>query len=57
MAFGDSKKALECRCTRCQYNNNGRCGYQGRVLIDQNGDCAIMEERFGNDRGPFASRG
>lgn len=53
MAFQDSKKALECRCTRCQYNNNGRCGYQGRVLVDQNGDCAIMEERFGGDRGPF----
>ena len=53
MVFGDSKKSLECRCVRCKYNNNGTCGYQGRVLINQNGECEVMEEGFGGDRGPF----
>lgn len=53
MAFQDSKKDLECRCTRCQYNNNGRCGYQGRLLINQNGECEMMEEGFGRDRLPY----
>ena len=53
MSFQNSKKDLECRCTRCRYNNNGNCGYQGRILIDQNGECAMMEEGFGGDRGPY----
>lgn len=53
MVFGNSKKNLECRCTRCKYNNNGTCGYQGRVLINQNGECEVMEEGFGGDRGPY----
>lgn len=53
MSFGDSKKSLECRCTRCKYNNNGSCGYQGRVLINANGECEIMEEGFGGGPGPY----
>ncbi|MFB6202669.1 MAG: hypothetical protein ABEI98_11760 [Halorhabdus sp.] len=53
MSIGNTSKNVECRCTRCQYNNNGSCGYQGRVLIDQNGECTVMEEGFGGDRGPF----
>ncbi|WP_174182929.1 hypothetical protein [Halococcoides cellulosivorans] len=53
MSTQDRSITLECRCTRCQYNNNGRCGYQGRVLIDQNGECGRMEEGFGPDRGGF----
>lgn len=53
MAISNSSKNLECRCTRCKYNNNGQCGYQGRVLINQNGECEMMEEGFGRDRGPF----
>jgi len=53
MSFSDSKKSLECRCTRCQYNNNGSCGYQGRVLINANGECEIMEEGFGGGPGPY----
>lgn len=50
MSMSDWKKHLECRCVRCRYNNNGRCGYQGRILITQNGECAVMET--GYDRGP-----
>lgn len=53
MSVGNSSKHVECRCTRCKYNNNGNCGYQGRVLIDQNGECQVMETGFGGDRGPF----
>ena len=53
MSFGDSKKSLECRCTRCKYNSNGSCGYQGRVLINANGECEIMEEGFGGGPGPY----
>ncbi|MFW6436397.1 MAG: hypothetical protein ACOCYZ_02050 [Halococcoides sp.] len=53
MATRDASKPLECRCTRCQYNNNGRCGYQGRVLVNQNGECERMKEGFGRDRGGF----
>lgn len=52
MAFRDSKKELECRCTRCKYNNNGQCGYQGRLLIDGNGECDKMETGFGGPPGP-----
>lgn len=55
MAMNDSSKALECRCTRCRYNNNGSCGYQGRLVIDANGDCEMMEERFGGGPGPFGA--
>jgi hypothetical protein len=53
MSQRDSKKALECRCTRCKYNSNGRCGYQGRLLINANGECEMMEEGFGGGPGPF----
>lgn len=53
MSFGDARKALECRCTRCRYNNNGRCGFQGRVLINANGECESKEEGFGRDRRPY----
>ena len=54
MSIGNSQKALECRCTRCKYNNNGNCGYQGRVLINANGECEIMEEGFGGGGpGPY----
>ena len=54
MANRNRQKALECRCTRCKYNNNGTCGYQGRVLINSNGDCAVMEEGMGGPGGPFS---
>jgi len=53
MAQRNSAKSLECRCTRCKYNNNGTCGYQGRVLINANGECEVMEEGFGGPGGPF----
>ncbi|MFB6150842.1 MAG: hypothetical protein ABEJ40_03460 [Haloarculaceae archaeon] len=53
MAIGGGGKDLECRCTRCKYNNNGQCGYQGRVLIDSNGECDSREDGFGRDRGPY----
>ena len=52
MAHSNMTKSLECRCTRCKYNNNGSCGYQGRVLIDQNGECQMMETGFGGPPGP-----
>ena len=52
MAQRNTTKSLECRCTRCKYNNNGTCGYQGRVLIDQNGECQIMETGFSGPPGP-----
>jgi hypothetical protein len=48
-----ASKQLECRCTRCKYNNNGTCGYTGRVVIDTNGECASREDSFGDDPGPF----
>jgi hypothetical protein len=53
MAQRNNAKSLECRCTRCRYNSNGTCGYQGRVVIDSNGECAVMEQGFGGDRGPY----
>ncbi|GAA0253999.1 hypothetical protein GCM10009000_083230 [Halobacterium noricense] len=53
MANRDSAKSLECRCTRCKYNNNGTCGYQGRLLINSNGECEMMETGFGGDKGPY----
>lgn len=53
MAQRDTRKSLECRCTRCRYNSNGTCGYQGRLLINANGECDMMEESFDGDRGPF----
>lgn len=53
MATPGANKALECRCTRCKYNNNGSCGYPGRVVIDTNGDCASREDSFGDNPGPF----
>ena len=53
MLFPSSGKDVECRCIPCRYNNNGDCGYQGRVLIDSNGECAVMERGYGQDRGPF----
>lgn len=53
MASSDTTKSLECRCTRCRYNSNGTCGYQGRLLIDANGECEMMETGFGRDRGPY----
>ncbi len=53
MAYSQGAKDVECRCTRCRYNNNGNCGYQGRILINQNGECEMMEEGFGRDRGPY----
>jgi hypothetical protein len=53
MAHRDSAKSLECRCTRCKYNNNGTCGYQGRLLINSNGECEMMETGFGGDKGPY----
>lgn len=53
MSFGNASKDLECRCTRCRYNNNGRCGFQGRVLINANGECESKDEGFGQDRGPY----
>lgn len=54
MAFQKSGKDLECRCTRCKYNNSGNCGYQGRLLINQNGECEMMEESFGGGGpGPY----
>ncbi|WP_435158385.1 hypothetical protein [Haladaptatus sp. DFWS20] len=53
MAQRDSAKSLECRCTRCKYNSNGTCGYQGRLLINANGECDMMETGFGGDKGPY----
>lgn len=54
MAISPNKsKNLECRCTRCEYNNSGNCGYQGRVVINSNGECEIMEEGLGSPDGPF----
>lgn len=53
MATSGSSKALECRCTRCKYNNNGNCGYQGRVVINSNGECEVREDGFGRDRFPY----
>lgn len=54
MSMGGRAKDLECRCTRCKYNSNGSCGYQGRVLINANGECESKQEGFGGgDRGPY----
>jgi len=53
MGQRNSGKAVECRCTRCKFNSNGSCGYQGRILINANGECEMMEEGFGEDRGPY----
>ena len=53
MAQKDTTKSLECRCTRCKYNSNGTCGYQGRLLINANGECDMMEQGFGGDRDPY----
>ena len=53
MVQGNQRKNLECRCTRCQYNNNGNCGYQGRVVINTNGECEVREDGFGRDRFPY----
>lgn len=54
MAAGGANKQLECRCTRCKYNNNGQCGYPGRVVIGKNGDCESREDGFGDGGpGPF----
>lgn len=53
MVQGNQRKNLECRCTRCQYNNNGSCGYQGRVVINTNGECEVREDGFGRDRFPY----
>ena len=52
MAQRDLAKSLECRCTRCKYNSNGTCGYQGRLLINSNGECEMMETGFGGPPGP-----
>jgi|GEM_PF-1333881 len=52
MSFTGSGKDLECRCTRCKYNNNGTCGYQGRLRINQNGECEMMETGFEGPPGP-----
>lgn len=53
MASRSSSKNLECRCKRCKYNNGGQCGYQGKVVIGQNGDCESREDGYGGDPGPF----
>lgn len=47
MSFSDNRKAVDCHCTRCRYNSNRTCGYQGRLVIDANGECEIMTERGG----------
>lgn len=53
MAISQNKtKTLECRCTRCKFNNSGSCGYQGRVVINSNGECDIMEAGVGGPGGP-----
>ncbi|MFB6184532.1 MAG: hypothetical protein ABEI96_08255 [Haloarculaceae archaeon] len=53
MSIGNDRKAVECGCTRCQYNNNRTCGYQGRLVINSNGECEIKTERGdGPDRFP-----
>jgi len=46
-------KNVECRCKRCKYNNNGQCGYQGRIVINQNGECDSREDSFDDTPGPF----
>ena len=53
MASRGGNKSLECRCTRCKYNNNGSCGYPGRVVINQNGECESREDGFGDDPFPY----
>lgn len=53
MPSRSSSVNLECRCKRCKYNNNGECGYQGRVVIDQNGECQSREDSFGDDPFPY----
>ncbi|MFC7045026.1 hypothetical protein ACFQH6_05950 [Halobacteriaceae archaeon GCM10025711] len=54
MSFDDTRKPVACGCTRCQYNNSRTCGYQGRVVIDANGECETITERGGGrDRFPF----
>jgi len=53
MASRSSSVNLECRCKRCKYNNNGQCGYTGRVVINQNGECESRVDGFGGDKGPF----
>jgi len=53
MASRSSAKNLECRCKRCKYNNSGNCGYQGRVVINQNGECESREDGFGGGPGPY----
>jgi hypothetical protein len=53
-AIGPNRaKNLECRCTRCKDNNSGNCGYQGRVVVNSNGECAVMEEGLGGPDGSF----
>ena len=52
MSTGDNRMAVECGCTRCEYNSNRTCGYQGRLVIDGNGECEIKTKR-GGGRGPF----
>ncbi|MFW6017288.1 MAG: hypothetical protein ACOCPX_00550 [Halapricum sp.] len=56
MSFPGSGTDLECRCTRCKYNNSGTCGYQGRLLINQNGECEMMETGFGGPPGPHGQQ-
>lgn len=52
MSYGDNRMAVECTCTRCKYNSNRTCGYQGRLIINDNGECEIKTERGGGN-GPF----
>jgi hypothetical protein len=47
MSFQQDKKTVDCQCTRCRYNSTRTCGYQGRVVINANGECEMMTERGG----------
>lgn len=52
MSFSDNRKAVDCHCTRCRYNSNRTCGYQGRLVINANGECEVKVER-GRGRDQF----
>lgn len=53
MSQSSNRIPVECGCTRCIYNNNRTCNYQGRLQIDSNGQCQSKEEGHGDGPGPF----
>lgn len=42
----------ERRHTRGRYSDDGTCGYQGRLLVTQNGEYEMVEAGVGGAPGP-----